>query len=52
MNFEFLLKDLNCSKQSAEIILETFVLNTSVQEFEMIKGMVEAKNLTKPKLKG
>lgn len=44
MNFEILLKELKVSKESVEIILETFVLNTSVQEFEMLKGLVDAKN--------
>ena len=45
-----MLGEMKVSKRDCEIILETFVLNTSVQEFEMLKGMVDARNLTKTKL--
>jgi len=50
MNFKIMLSEMQVSKRDCEIILETFVLNTSVQEFEMLKGMLEARNLTTPKL--
>jgi len=47
MNFDVLLKDLKVSRESCEIILETFILNTDALEFQTLKVIIEEKNKRK-----
>jgi hypothetical protein len=45
VTIEDLLSSIKVSPEKAELILETFVLNTSLREYEIIKGAIESKQL-------